>query len=59
VHRLVQHVQGYTRSHWTPSLGDYLLHIAPTAARAAANKTTMKKYTYFAGHSNGHDGVPV
>ncbi len=40
-HRPVQHVQGYTGSHWTPPLGDYSLRIALAAARATANKTTM------------------
>jgi hypothetical protein len=39
-HRLMQHVEGYTGSHWTPPSGDYLLCIALAAARTA-NKTTM------------------
>ncbi len=38
-HCLMQHVQGYTGSHWMPPLGDYLLSIAPAAARATANET--------------------
>ncbi len=42
-HCLMRHVQGYLGSHWTPPLGDYLLGIAPVAARATANKTTTKK----------------
>ncbi len=46
----MRHVQGYPGSHWMPSLGDYSLSIAPAAARATANKTTMKKWTNFAGH---------
>jgi hypothetical protein len=37
----MQHVQGYTGSHWTPSSGDYSLRITSAAARATANKTTM------------------
>jgi hypothetical protein len=37
-HRPMQH----GRSHWTPPPGNYLLHIAPAAARATANKTTME-----------------
>jgi hypothetical protein len=45
LHRPMQHVQGYSGSHWTPPSGNYSLHIAPAAARATANKTTMKKYT--------------
>ena len=40
-HRLMQHVQGYTGSHWMPTSGDYSLRIASAAARATANKTTM------------------
>jgi hypothetical protein len=55
----MQHVQGYTGSHWMPPLGNYLLRIALAGARATANKTTMKKYTYFAGHSDGHGGAQV
>jgi hypothetical protein len=58
-HCPMQHVQGYTRSHWMLPLGDYLLCIAPAAARATANKTMMKTYTYFSGHFDGHGNAPV
>ncbi len=44
-HCLMHHVQGYTGSHRTLPLGDYLLSIAPAAARATANKTKMNKCT--------------
>jgi hypothetical protein len=44
-HRPMWHVQGYSRSHWTLPLGNYLLGIAPAAARATANETTTKKCT--------------
>jgi hypothetical protein len=37
----MQHVQGYTGSHWTPPSGNYSLRIALAAARTPANKTTM------------------
>ena len=37
----MQHVQGYTGSHWTPPSGDYSVRIALAAARATANKTTL------------------
>ncbi len=57
-HCPMRHVQGCLRSHWMPPLGDYLLHIAPAAARATENKTTMETYTYFAGHFNGHGNAP-
>ena len=40
-HSPMQHVQGHTGSHWTLPSGDYLLRIAPEAALATANKTTM------------------
>jgi hypothetical protein len=40
-HCPMQHVQGYTGSHWTPPLGNYSLRIALAAARATANKTMM------------------
>jgi hypothetical protein len=39
------HAQGYSRSHWTPALGDYSLHIAPAAARASVKYTTINKCT--------------
>jgi hypothetical protein len=44
-HCLMQHVQGYSRSHWAPQLGNYLLRIAPVAARATGKQTTINKYT--------------
>jgi hypothetical protein len=44
-HRPMQHVQGYSRSHWMPPLGNYLLRIAPAAARATGKQTTINKYT--------------
>jgi hypothetical protein len=58
-HCLMQHVQGYTGSYWMLSLGNYLLRIAPEATRATANKTTMKTYTRFAGHFDGHGNALV
>ncbi len=51
--------QDYTGSHWTLPLGNYLLRIAPAAARATANETTTKTCTYFAGHFDGHGDAPV
>jgi hypothetical protein len=44
-HRSMRHVQGYLGSHWMPPLGDYLLCIAPAAARATGKQTTINKYT--------------
>jgi hypothetical protein len=44
-HRPMQHVQGYSGSHWTPPLGNYSLRIAPAAARATGKQTTINKYT--------------
>ncbi len=45
-HRPMRHVQGYSGSHWTPALGNYLLRIAPAAARATGKQTIINKYTY-------------
>jgi hypothetical protein len=60
VHCLMQHVQGYSGSHWMPPSGNYLLHIAPAATRATANKTTTTtKKAKKTGHFDGHGGVPV
>jgi hypothetical protein len=44
-HRPMGHVQGYSESHWMLPLGDYLLRIAPAAARATGKQTTINKYT--------------
>ncbi len=38
-HHPMPHVQGYSGSHWMPPPGNYLLRIAPAAARATANET--------------------
>jgi hypothetical protein len=58
-HLPMQHVQGYTGSHWTLPLGNYLLCIASAATRATANKTTTKTCTHFAGHFDGRGGAPL
>jgi hypothetical protein len=44
-HRPMRHVQDYLGSHWMPPSGNYLLHIAPAAARATGKQTTINKYT--------------
>jgi hypothetical protein len=59
VHHPMQHVNGYTRSHWMPPLGNYSLRIAPAATKATANETTTKTYTFFAGHFDGRGNAPV
>jgi hypothetical protein len=58
-HHLMRQVQGYPGSHWTLLLGNYLHRITPVAARATANKTTMKKWANFAGHFDGCGGALV
>jgi hypothetical protein len=58
-HRLMRHVQGYSGSHWTLPSGDYLLRIAPAAARAKGKQTTINKYTYKAGRFDGHGDALV
>ena len=42
-HLPMQHVHGFTGSHWMPPSGDYSLRIDPSAARAAIN-STMKQH---------------
>jgi hypothetical protein len=54
-----EHVQGYSGSQWTPASGNYLLHIAPAAARATGKLTTINKYTYKAGRFDGHGNALV
>jgi hypothetical protein len=49
----MQHVQGNSGSHWTPALGNYLLQIAPAAARETGKQTIINKYTYKAGRFDG------
>jgi hypothetical protein len=44
-HRPMRHVQGYSGSHWTLPLGNYLLRIAPAVARATGKQATINKYT--------------
>ena len=41
-HCLMNHDQGFTGSHWTPPLVDYLLCIAPVATMATINKMMMQ-----------------
>jgi hypothetical protein len=41
----MQHVHDYTGSLWMPPSGNYLLRIAPAAARAQSKQTTINKYT--------------
>ena len=40
--RPMQHNQGFTGSHWTPSSGDYSLRITLAASRAIINTTMMQ-----------------
>jgi hypothetical protein len=58
-HHPMQHVQGYSGSHWMPALGNYLLRIAPAASRATGKQTTINKYTYKAGCFDSHGNAPV
>jgi hypothetical protein len=60
-HHLMRHVQGSSVSHWMLPSGDYLLHIAPAAARATGKQTTINKYTFKvkAGRFDGHGNVLV
>jgi hypothetical protein len=58
-HCPMQHVQGYSGSHWTPASGNYLLRIAPEATRATGKQTTINKYTQKGGHFDGHGNAPA
>jgi hypothetical protein len=58
-HCPMQHVQGYSGSHWTLPLGNYLLRVAPAATRATGKQTTINKYSYKAGRFDGHGDAPV
>ncbi len=58
-HRPMQHVQGSSGSYWTPASGNYVLCIAPAAARATGKQITINKYTYKAGFFDGHGDAPV
>jgi hypothetical protein len=58
-HHPMWHVQGYSGSHWMLPSGNYLLCIAPAAARATGKQTTINKYTYKAGRFDGHGNEPV
>jgi hypothetical protein len=58
-HRPMRYVQGYSGSYWMPASGNYLLRIALAAARATGKQTTINKYTYKAGHFDGHGNAPV
>ena len=43
-YRPMEGVQGFTRSHWTPSSGEYSRCIAPADKRVAIRKKLMKKH---------------
>jgi hypothetical protein len=58
-HRPMQHVQGYSGSHWMPASGNYSFRIAPAATRATGKQITINKYTYKAGRFDGHGDAPV
>jgi hypothetical protein len=58
-HRPMEGVHGYPESHWTPPPGEYSRRIAPTATRAIANETTIKKCTIIASHFNSRADAPV
>jgi hypothetical protein len=46
VHCLMEGVQGFTRSHWTPPSGEYSLRIIPADNGVARKKKTTKKAPY-------------
>jgi hypothetical protein len=46
IHCLLERVQGFTRSHWTPPSGEYLLRIIPSDNGVACKKKITKKAPY-------------
>jgi hypothetical protein len=46
VHRPMEGVQGFTRSHWMPPLGEYLLCIIPADNGVACKKKMTKRAPY-------------
>jgi hypothetical protein len=50
---------GLLRKSLDASSGNYLLRIAPAAARATGKCTTINKYTYKAGHFDDHGDALV
>jgi hypothetical protein len=58
-HRPMRHVQGYSGCHWMLPSGNFLLRIAPAAARATGKQTTINKYTSKGGRVDGHGNAPV
>jgi hypothetical protein len=38
-HLTIEHVQGFTRSHWMPPSSEWLRHIAPSATMVDKNNT--------------------
>ncbi len=45
-YRPIEDVQGFTRSHWTPLSGEYLLRIAPDGQRVQMLKKNEEKVSY-------------
>ena len=58
-HRPMQHVQGYTGSHWTPPSGDYSLRIALAARQGDSKQNNFILCTHFDGHFGGHRDAVV
>jgi hypothetical protein len=46
VHRPIEGVQGFTRSHWTPPSGEYFLRIIPADNGVACKKKSTKRAPY-------------
>jgi hypothetical protein len=58
-HLQMQHVQGYSGSHWMPALRNYSLCIAPVSTRATGKQTTINEYTNKAVCFDGHRDAAV
>jgi hypothetical protein len=44
-HRPINHIPGFTRSHWMPPLGECMRHISPAAAMVNEYVATHKTLT--------------
>jgi hypothetical protein len=60
-HLPMQHVQGYTGSHWTPPSGNYSLRIALAVGGRQGDSKQNKDVlcTHFDGHFDGHRNAVV
>ncbi len=59
LHRPMEGVQGFTRSHWTPLSDEYSLRVIPGGQLGRMPKKNDEKRTILAGHFDGRGDAPV